>query len=88
MSSSVSRNRPEVTGSPAFALDGAQSGRRTRAGQLRGRPGSPRGFYLRYGFTDTGRVIWGAPQLMSMEGAPATQIGRRLSQLSSSRHGR
>jgi len=22
-------------------------------------PGSPRGFYLRYGFTDTGRVIWG-----------------------------
>ena len=22
-------------------------------------PGSPRGFYLRYGFTDTGRVTWG-----------------------------
>jgi diamine N-acetyltransferase len=22
-------------------------------------PGSPRGFYLRYGFTDTGRVMWG-----------------------------
>jgi len=22
-------------------------------------PGSPRGFYLRYGFTDTGRVKWG-----------------------------
>ena len=21
--------------------------------------GSPRGFYLRYGFTDTGRVMWG-----------------------------
>jgi diamine N-acetyltransferase len=21
--------------------------------------GSPRGFYLRYGFTDTGRVLWG-----------------------------
>jgi diamine N-acetyltransferase len=21
-------------------------------------PGSPRGFYLRYGFTDTGRVMW------------------------------
>ena len=24
-----------------------------------GGPGSPRGFYLRYGFTDTGRVMWG-----------------------------
>jgi diamine N-acetyltransferase len=23
------------------------------------RSGSPRGFYLRYGFTDTGRVMWG-----------------------------
>jgi diamine N-acetyltransferase len=22
-------------------------------------PGSPRGFYLRYGFTDTGRAMWG-----------------------------
>ena len=22
-------------------------------------PGSPRGFYLQYGFTDTGRVMWG-----------------------------
>jgi diamine N-acetyltransferase len=22
-------------------------------------PGSPRGFYLRHGFTDTGRVMWG-----------------------------
>jgi hypothetical protein len=22
-------------------------------------PGSPRGFYLRYGFTDTGRSLWG-----------------------------
>jgi hypothetical protein len=22
-------------------------------------PRSPRGFYLRYGFTDTGRVLWG-----------------------------
>lgn len=22
-------------------------------------PGSPRGFYLKYGFTDTGRVMWG-----------------------------
>jgi len=22
-------------------------------------PGSPRGFYLRYGFTDTGREMWG-----------------------------
>jgi hypothetical protein len=22
-------------------------------------PGSPRPFYLRYGFTDTGRVMWG-----------------------------
>jgi hypothetical protein len=22
-------------------------------------PGSPRGFYLRYGFVDTGRVMWG-----------------------------
>jgi len=22
-------------------------------------PGSPRGFYLSYGFTDTGRVMWG-----------------------------
>jgi diamine N-acetyltransferase len=22
-------------------------------------PGSPRGFYLRYGFIDTGRVRWG-----------------------------
>ena len=22
-------------------------------------PGSPRGFYLGYGFTDTGRVMWG-----------------------------
>ncbi|MGN6682036.1 MAG: GNAT family N-acetyltransferase [Streptosporangiaceae bacterium] len=22
-------------------------------------PGSPRGFYLNYGFTDTGRVMWG-----------------------------
>jgi diamine N-acetyltransferase len=21
-------------------------------------PGSPRGFYLRYGFTDTGRIMW------------------------------
>jgi diamine N-acetyltransferase len=21
-------------------------------------PGSPRGFYVRYGFTDTGRVMW------------------------------
>jgi hypothetical protein len=21
-------------------------------------PGSPRGFYLQYGFTDTGRVMW------------------------------
>jgi len=34
MSPSVSRNRPEVTGSPAFALDGAQSSRRTRAGHM------------------------------------------------------
>ena len=22
-------------------------------------PGSPRGFYMRYGFTDTGRIMWG-----------------------------
>jgi diamine N-acetyltransferase len=22
-------------------------------------PGSPRGFYVQYGFTDTGRVMWG-----------------------------
>ena len=22
-------------------------------------PGSPRGFYIRYGFTDTGRIMWG-----------------------------
>lgn len=22
-------------------------------------PGSPRGFYLKYGFTDTGRIMWG-----------------------------
>ena len=22
-------------------------------------PGSPRGFYLKYGFADTGRVMWG-----------------------------
>ena len=24
-----------------------------------GGPGSPRGFHLRYGFTDTGGVMWG-----------------------------
>ena len=33
-------------------------------------PGSPRGFYLRYGFTDTGRVMWG-------ENVLALDLGRQ-----------
>jgi diamine N-acetyltransferase len=33
-------------------------------------PGSPRGFYLRYGFTDTGRVMWGENVLaLALRGA-------------------
>jgi diamine N-acetyltransferase len=29
-------------------------------------PGSPRGFYLRYGFVDTGRIMWGE-NVLAME---------------------
>src|SRR5262249_45474935 len=32
-------------------------------------PGSPRGFYLRYGFTDTGRVMWGE-NVLALDLAP------------------
>jgi diamine N-acetyltransferase len=38
-------------------------------------PGSPRGFYLRYGFTDTGRVMWGENVLalgLAPAGRPST----------------
>jgi diamine N-acetyltransferase len=36
-------------------------------------PGSPRGFYLRYGFTDTGRVMWGENVLaLDLAGQPPT----------------
>jgi diamine N-acetyltransferase len=34
-------------------------------------PGSPRAFYLRYGFTDTGRVMWGENVLV-LELVPPT----------------
>jgi diamine N-acetyltransferase len=35
------------------------------------RPGSPRGFYLRYGFSDTGRVMWGENVLaLDLAGRP------------------
>jgi diamine N-acetyltransferase len=34
-------------------------------------PGSPRGFYLRYGFCDTGRVMWGENVLaLDLAGRP------------------
>ncbi|MEN3284683.1 MAG: hypothetical protein V7607_5823 [Solirubrobacteraceae bacterium] len=32
--------------------------------------GSPRGFYLRYGFTDTGRVMWGE-NVLALDLAPS-----------------
>jgi diamine N-acetyltransferase len=32
-------------------------------------PGSPRGIYLRYGFTDTGRVMWGE-NVLALDLAP------------------
>jgi diamine N-acetyltransferase len=35
-------------------------------------PGSPRGFYLRYGFTDTGRVMWGE-NVLALELAPRSR---------------
>jgi diamine N-acetyltransferase len=35
-------------------------------------PGSPRGFYLRYGFTDTGRVMWGE-NVLALELADRTR---------------
>lgn len=36
-------------------------------------PGSPRAFYLRYGFTDTGRVMWGENVLaLDLARRPAT----------------
>ena len=38
------RHRPNATVLPTSCSDG---------------PGSPRGFYLRYGFIDTGRMMWG-----------------------------
>ena len=33
--------------------------------------GSPRGFYLRYGFTDTGRVMWGE-NVLALDLEPST----------------
>jgi diamine N-acetyltransferase len=39
-------------------------------------PGSPRGFYLRYGFSDTGRVMWGENVLaLDLAGRPRPQRG-------------
>jgi diamine N-acetyltransferase len=49
----------------AATLDAVRDYLRTRPGadvlytSCADGPGSPRGFYLRYGFTDTGRVMWG-----------------------------
>ena len=49
----------------AATLDQVVAYTRTRAGadvlytSCSDGPGSPRGFYLHYGFTDTGRVMWG-----------------------------
>jgi diamine N-acetyltransferase len=55
------------------------------ADYVRGRPGgdvlftscskgprSPRGFYLRYGFTDTGRVMWGDENILALDLRDAT----------------
>jgi diamine N-acetyltransferase len=58
-------HRCQRRGYCAATLDAVVEYLRTRpgAGVLYTRcadgPGSPRGFYLRYGFTDTGRVMWG-----------------------------
>jgi len=38
-------------------------------------PGSPRGFYLRYGFTDTGRVMWGE-NVLALDLAPRRSTTR------------
>jgi diamine N-acetyltransferase len=39
-------------------------------------PGSPRGFYLRYGFSDTGRVMWGENVLaLDLTGRPRPERG-------------
>ena len=40
-------------------------------------PGSPRGFYLRYGFADTGRVMWGENVLALDLGARDGSARRR-----------
>ena len=51
--------------SSAATLDAVVNYLRTRPGadvlytSCADGPGSPRGFYLRYGFRDTGRVMWG-----------------------------
>ena len=39
--------------------------------------GSPRGFYLRYGFTDTGRVMWGE-NVLAYNLGPLGRTSRRL----------
>jgi diamine N-acetyltransferase len=40
-------------------------------------PGSPRGFYLRCGFADTGRVMWGENVLALDLGAPCRSAPSR-----------
>jgi len=58
-------HRCQRHGYGAAALDAVVDYLRTRPGagvlytSCADGPGSPRGFYLRYGFTDTGRVTWG-----------------------------
>ena len=57
--------RPSGNGYGAATLDEVVAYVRTRPGadvlftSCADGPGSPRGFYLTYGFTDTGRVMWG-----------------------------
>ena len=40
-------------------------------------PGSPRGFYLHYGFTDTGRVMWGE-NVLALDLTRHPRAGARL----------
>lgn len=57
--------RYQGNGYGAAAIDEVVSYLKTRPGadvlftSCSDGPGSPRGFYLKYGFTDTGRVMWG-----------------------------
>ena len=75
--------RYQRQGYGAATLDAVSAYVRTRPGadvlytSCREGDGSPRGFYLRYGFTDTGRVMWGE-NVLAYNLGPLGRTSRRL----------